>query len=87
MSELELYKFVNDNNIEFSHHQNDRGVEDVLMFVNFGQLAEFGKMISWILEDGGIEVIMKETYMCFWMSDICENCDIEINNVFPIKGN
>ena len=40
MTELELYKFIEDNNIEW-HKQDNEGIEDVIVFPSFGQLETF----------------------------------------------
>lgn len=83
MTELTLYKFINDNNIEW--HWNQRGLsDDVLIFPAFYQIEDFAKLFSPSdFDESGIECTMKDKYFCFWMRDICEAYGIEIENVFP----
>lgn len=83
MTELELYKFVNGNDIE--HHKDFRGGEDVILFINIHLLDEWNKMVSGMLDDGVMECVMKEGYFCFHMNDICEYYDIKLESVFDFN--
>lgn len=81
MKTLELYKFIEEHNIEYHWHD-----DDVIMFVNCRDIEEFNKLLpNTIYDDDGIESIMKDGYFCFWMRQICEYCDIEIEPVFDKK--
>jgi hypothetical protein len=82
MTELQLYKFINENNIEY-HWGEKQGIPDVIVFIDFDCIMEFTRMIPFLLDEGGINVILKETYICVWMLDICERSDIDIKNIFP----
>lgn len=78
MTELELYKFVEENGIEF--HWNG---DDVYMFVDCRDTKDFTELLgSGILDESGIECRMKEGYFCFEMKDICDYFGIELENVF-----
>ena len=82
MSELELYKFVSDEMLEYNHHEN-RGEKDVILFVPFYQLEDFNKLLGeGITEESGIECTMKHNYLYFWMKGICDYFDIDVHNVF-----
>ena len=83
MTELELYKFINDNDIEW-HKENNDGTPDVIIFPSIYEIKDFHKILlpSSILDDGGIECRMKDGYFAFWMKDICDHFDIDINKVF-----
>lgn len=81
MTELELYRYINDNYIEWHYHDND-GVEDVLIFPFIFQMDVFAKLVSSATDDEGIECRLKDGYFCIWMRDICEYYGIEMNNVF-----
>ncbi len=55
MTELELYKFVEDNNIEW-HYNWDKS--EVILFINIYLLDDFNKMLakdSIIMDEAGIE--------------------------------
>jgi len=78
MTELSLYKFITDNNVEFHWHG-----EDVIAFIMKWDIKEWMELIpDFLTDEKGIECRMKQDYFCFWMKDICERLDIDINNVF-----
>jgi hypothetical protein len=82
MTELELYKFINDNTIEW-HRRDNEGEEDIIIFPYIFQIEEFQKLLSnHHYDDGGLICRMMNGYFAFWMKDICEYYGIEINNVF-----
>ena len=82
MTELELHKFITENSIEYHQYDND-GVLDVMIMPSFGELYELNKIISkCFYDDGGIEIIMKDGYVCIWMKDLCEYHGIEMYNIF-----
>lgn len=82
MKAIDLYKFINDNVIEWHYVYND-GIEDVLIFPCFFRIEEFGKLLkSYDYDDGGIRCIMKDGYFAFWMRDLCEYYGIELREVF-----
>ena len=85
MTAIQLYRFVNENKIEWKwDYEFSRLCEDVLIFVNIWQLEMFQAMLPpTVYDDGGIECYMKEGYFCFWMKDICEHCGIPLSDVFP----
>jgi len=82
MKAIDLYKFVTDNNIEYSYAMNG-GVEDVLIFPSFNQISDFAKMLSAdTFDDEGIICNMKDGYMAIRMTDICDYYGIEVKDVF-----
>lgn len=82
MTELELYKFVSDNELEY--HWNDK---EVYLFISVYRIADFNEMLGWhIMDERGIECTMKDKYLVFSMSDICDYFGININNVFTNKA-
>ena len=86
MTELELHKYIVENNIEWHRHEND-GADDVLIFPAFHQIESFCKILSsGILDDTGIECRIKDGYFCVWMCYICDYYGIEMNNVFDGDG-
>jgi hypothetical protein len=90
MTELELYKFVKDHNLEYHWHTHSLGyhndIKDVIMFVPIHQLGEFCKLLGQsIMDEDGLECTMKYGYIVFWMDEICEHFDIELSNVFKVE--
>ena len=83
MTELKLYKFITENNIEYHWYDNE-----IYMFVNIYLIEEFNKLFtSDIFDDGGIPCTMKNGYFGFKMIDICEYYNIEPENIFINKEN
>lgn len=85
MTELQLYKFVHDNNVEHHAYKNQHLNEpDVIIMPSVELLSEFTKLLSnCIFDDDGIALILKQGYVCIWMHEICDYYGIEMNNVFP----
>lgn len=82
MTELELYKFINDNDIEW-HKANNDGTPDIIIFPYIFQIEDFSKLLgSNDFDDGGIELRMMSGYFAIWMKDLCDNYDIDMNKVF-----
>ncbi len=82
MTELGLYKFINEHNIEWHYENNDK-TTDVIIFVHTYQLEYFQKILTpGIFDDSGIECRMMSGYFCFWMKDICEYYGIDFTAVF-----
>jgi hypothetical protein len=86
MKALELYKFINENSIEW-HSGNNGGQNDIVIFLLVSQIEDFIKIIpTSMFDDEGIDCIMKNGYFVFWMRAFCEYNDIELREVFD-KGN
>ena len=57
MTELQLYKYITENNIEWHRYENN-GEDDVLIFPYFYQIEDFRKIISGcVFDEEGIEMI------------------------------
>jgi len=84
MTELELYKFVDDNCLEYNWIENDIGDDiNVILFVNNEQIEDFKKLLDYsIFDENGITCIAKYEYFCFHMLEICDYFGINISNVF-----
>jgi hypothetical protein len=83
MKTIELYKFVNDNHVEYHWHDND-----VILMVNCIDIPEFNSLLpAGIFDDDGIKCTMKDGYICFQMEQICSYCDIEMFDIFPKESN
>jgi len=86
MTELDLHKYIQENNIEW-HRQDNDGIDDVLIFPSFYQIEALHKILSpCLFDDEGIECRMKDGYFAIWMQDICDYYGIEMNNVFDGDG-
>jgi hypothetical protein len=81
MTELELYKFINDNNVEW-HKRDNEGTEDVVILPYIFLLEEFSKLIKDYDSDEGLILRLQKDYVGIWMKDLCEYFGIELNNVF-----
>jgi hypothetical protein len=78
MTELKLYKFVKDNELEFRWHG-----DDVMLFVNFSELAEFTALLGrFFFDDGGSPVTLNRDCVCVEMKGICESFGLNLANVF-----
>lgn len=78
---IKLYKFVTDNNIEY--HKGGYLTTDIYMFVPIYLIAEFNKILgAKVFDEEGITCVMKENYFVFEMFEICENLDIDPEEVF-----
>lgn len=85
MTELELYKYINDNAIEWRRQDND-GTPDVMIFPNFYQLEAFYELISNHNIAEGIPILLKNGYAAIWMNDICDCFGIYIDRIFDGDG-
>jgi hypothetical protein len=81
MTELELYKYITDNNIEWHRHDNE-GTPDVIILPYTFQLEDFNKLIVNHDTDDGLLCRLKNGYAAIWMKDLCEYYGIKMNNVF-----
>jgi hypothetical protein len=87
MKELELYKFMHDNNVENRWDMNGRD-HDVIAFIYHFDIPDFTKVIgSGPLDDGGMECRLQGNYICVWMCDICDYYGIDPVKVFGKNPN
>lgn len=83
MKAIDLFKFVNDNKVEYHWHEND-----VIMMPGFDQASKFNKLLSpSIFDDDGIACTMRDGYFCIYMERVCSYYGIELTDVFPNKNN
>ena len=90
MTELQLYKWVHDNHIEYHCHSrwavDDNSIIDEIVYIypNYYELEELSKMLSpSIFDDGGIELHWNGRYFCLDLIPIAEYYGIDINNICP----
>ncbi len=78
MTELELYKFITENNVEW-HKIED----DMYIMPNLNELKDFHDICDpTLFDDDGIECIFKDGYLVIKMEPICNHYDIDIDSVF-----
>lgn len=81
MTELELYKFVQDHDIEYHWHD-----QNVLMFIDHWSFENFCELLGHrYLTDGTQNVVLKYMYITMWMREICGDFDIDMEKVFIKK--
>lgn len=84
MKTLDLYKFIENNSVEW-HREDNNGTPDVWISMYIFQVEEFHKLFTprlFSYFEEGIDCIMRESYIVFQMKDICEFYDIELDEVF-----
>ncbi len=87
MKVKDLILFIHDYQVEW-HWFDDNGNSNVIIFVNDIHLSEFREILSVNdYDDEGIDVVLKENYLCMKMGDLLENNDILIDDVFEINKN
>lgn len=75
MTELQLYKFTQNKEIDW------RG-DKLILWIDFDDLTEFTEMIGYnFLSDGGIEVCLLENCIAIDLINLCEDFDIEPENI------
>ena len=73
MTELELYRFLQQNEIEFSW----RG-EMLLAWISHWNLSDFTEMIPGTLEEGGIDVrLQSHGNICIDLVPVCDHYGID----------
>lgn len=79
MTALELYKFINDNNVEYTYISDD----EVIIFPYYFQLEKFsGILTPGIFDDGGLECEMQKDYIVINIVPICNYYDIDYKDIF-----
>lgn len=84
MTELELYRFITDHDIDWRGESNE-GAQDILIFPFIFQLEAFCQLINQYQTDESpltIKVHPSSSYAAIWMRDICEYFGIDMENVF-----
>jgi hypothetical protein len=81
MTELDLYRYINDYNIEW-HRQDNDGTPDIIIFPYIFQMEDFAKIVKDYSGDGGLECRLMGNYFSFWVQDLCDYYGIDTNKVF-----
>jgi hypothetical protein len=83
MTELELYKFI-----EESLSLTSFDGEEAIIWVYHHHIGDFVTLIGdYYLSEGGIEVRLQEEYIAVKMNEICEYNDINMFAVFSNDNN
>ena len=88
MTELDFYKYINENNIEW-HWRNNNGTEDVIIFIYLFDLEYFCDLVKdkTDYDEYGLDVKIKNGYAIIWMNDLCDYYGIDLNEIFTDKTN
>jgi len=85
MTELDLYKFVVENDIEWHKIDSEDVNSDTVFFVPIWNIEEFNSLVESYILDNDFNCVMKPKYFGFLMNEICEYYGIDTNNVFIEK--
>ena len=81
MTELQLYKFITENNIEYHWYE-----DEVIVFIPFYLLEDLTKMLGYGAFDGDVlDCKLKYDSICVAINDFCDYFGINMENVFE-KG-
>jgi len=82
MNTIQLYKFINNNEIEWKWSSKDNE-RDVIIFVPTYLTRDFCKLFTpSFFADSGFECTMMNGYFVFWMLEVCDYYDIDTFEVF-----
>ena len=85
MTALQLFRFITENGIEWRYQDND-GTDDVIIFVRAWLISDFSKLLDpTLFSDGPIECNFTGDSIAFWMVEICNHYDINLEEVFIPK--
>jgi hypothetical protein len=75
MTELDLYKFCQDKEIDW------RG-ESLILWVYFGDLKKFTQMVGYLnFSDGGMKVTLLDSCVALELNDLCDSFGIDPENI------
>jgi len=83
MTDLDLYKFIKDNSIEY-HWSSIENEEKVFMFIPIYFIEEFYQLIksTYLFDEEGLSCNLMDGYFVFEMIDICSSFNIEYEKIF-----
>jgi hypothetical protein len=90
MTELELFKFTKDHNIEnhwyiFNDENGDIDREEIIYFLYFYQLEDFMKLIKGMDTDEPLSCKLMDGYIGLDIMPVCEYYNIKPENVFEVE--
>lgn len=82
MTELQLYKYIKNNAIEWQRRDNN-GTDDIIIMPNVLESLAFLELVKgYYTWERGIEWRIMDGYFAIWMKDLCFYFDIDMDNVF-----
>lgn len=80
MKELDFYRFINSNAIEYR-----REGDELLVWIKSYHLEDFTKMIDSYLDDGGVDCRL-QSYgtICLDIAPVCDYFGIEVDRIFEL---
>lgn len=87
MTELQLYEFIQDNNIDYNIEESETGIEEIYAFIPLYALEDFNILLkdSLLLIDNPLECYLKEHHLCVKMMSALDYFNIEPENIFKQK--
>lgn len=83
MTALELYQYIQDNEICYSWKYNeDRECSDVLVWVSIYNIESFVKLISTFDEEIEFQMTLIQEDFVLFMGQICDYYEIDMKQVF-----
>lgn len=78
MTELQLYKFIEENDVSLRWDG-----DELIAWISFLWISEFANLLRYdLLSDGGLEVNLQSDCIALDMTEICEHFGIEPENIF-----
>ena len=80
MKEITLYKFVNENDIEYHYVDSE---DDIILFVPYYLIEDFAETIGTsIMDEEGLECVLKSGYIAIMMQSICDYHNVQMFEIF-----
>ncbi len=79
MTDLELYKFVTKNKLEWHYADGE-----VILFLPFYLLAEFATATLSFWEDDPRRVVMRPDSIALDMGEVCDHYGLNMEEIFPL---
>jgi len=77
MTELQLYKFIKNNNVSLRWYE-----DQLLCFLDGWLICEFCQLLGpTSFDDDGIPCHLKDRYITFNLSEVCDSYGIEPENI------
>jgi hypothetical protein len=83
MTALELYQYIQENNIDWAYRYNPESKQDdVMVWINPCEIEFFVEMFAGNTPEYGFEMTFINGNFAFFMSDICDYYEIDMKQVF-----
>lgn len=81
MTELDLWQFINENNIRWQVGDNN-GEFDIVIFPKIYHMEQFSKLVKECSKHIVLKCDLIDDYFVIWMKQICYYYDIDMDKVF-----